>query len=170
MTLAEAIAAFEADFTVKAEQGFPIDGTDRLDMNMAPTGDAYVTITSGGEITDRDAMPAWFASEHDAARAWLREVWAYAESQKGTSLYWREPPTLRRQEFVALDQAGLMQDPMMRRSVTINVATVVSRLFVSEAKKSEPVNEEQASAAKAIEDGRTNLPPGSVGRGKQKRH
>lgn len=137
MTLAEAIAAFEKDFAVSDEAGL-VDETlpERRDMSRAPTGALYVTLTSGGIKADGDRMPGWFATEDLAADAWLTQAWRYADriiepGIVGSPLYWRERPELLTGEFVAIDQAAMMNDPRVRSEITLRLFAVYSRLVVS---------------------------------------
>jgi hypothetical protein len=153
VTLHEAITAFEKGLIICHTPGCEVEGLPGLDMTKAPTGDAYVTLASGGETAERDPMPAWFATEALAVRAWLKEAWAYAESQGGNRVFWRERPILRTVDFVSLDQAGLMADPIMRRNISVRVCTVISRLFVSEGEQQKAVRE-QESEAETTQDSR----------------
>lgn len=137
MTLAEAFAAFEKDFRVSPFIGLPDENlTGRVDMNRAPNGESYITLTSGGVKLEGDRMPGWFATEELAAEAWLTQAWRYADriiepGVVGSPLYWRERPELLTGEFVAIDQAAMMNDPRVRSEITLRLFAVYSRLVVS---------------------------------------
>jgi hypothetical protein len=138
MTLAEAVAAFEKDFAVSTEVGMADESLPgRRDMSRAPNGQPYIALTSGGVKAEGDRMPAWFASEELAAEAWLTQAWRYADriiepGTIGSPLYWREKPELMLTgEFVAIDQAGMMNDPRTRSEITLRLFAVYSRLVVS---------------------------------------
>jgi len=137
MTLAEAVAAFEKDFAVSDEAGLVDDKLpERRDMSRAPTGEPYVVMTSGGPKAEGDRMPAWFATEDLAAEAWLTQMWRYSDGRGGKVLFWRERPELAQGEFVAIDQAGMMNDPRTRADITLRLFAVYSRLLVSNAQES----------------------------------
>lgn len=142
MTLAEAVAAFERDFAVSDEAGLVDEKLpERRDMSRAPTGEPYIILASGGLKAEGDRMPGWFATEDLAAEAWLTQAWRYADGiletgVKGSPLFWRERPTLLTGEFVALDQAAMMNDPRTRSEITLRLFAVYSRLVVSKAQES----------------------------------
>lgn len=133
MTLAEAIAAFEKDFNVSPDTGYPDEALDgRVNMSRAPNGDRYVILWAGGIREEGEAPPVWFDDDEEAAaEEWLRSAWAYAESRGGKDLYWRERPWYRHEEYVAVDQAKLMGNPTMRAAITLRIGCVYSRLLVS---------------------------------------
>jgi len=122
VTLDEAIAAFEKDFTVVSVAGFPdVDLDGRFDMDRAPSGARYVEVRSG-----------WFESEDEGAEGWLREAWRYAEDRGGSVLYWREQPTWHSAEFIAVNQAALLNDRVLRSAISLRLGVVYSRLLVSQ--------------------------------------
>lgn len=133
MTLAEAVAAFEKDFTVSAEVGLADEAVKgRADMNRAPNGDRYVTLWAGGVRGQGEAPPVWVDDDEAAAAAeWLRSAWAYAEERGGKDLYWRERPSYRVVEYMAVDQVALIGDPVMRPAITLRIGCVYSRLAIS---------------------------------------
>ena len=132
MTLEEAVAAFEADFTVSPLVGYPrLDEAGRVDLHRAPTGEPYIRLTSGGINGDGEPQQAWFSSEDRCALEWLRQAWIYAEMRGGKTLYWRRPPQYHEAEFVAVDQAALINDLDMRNAITIKIGTIYSRLLIS---------------------------------------
>jgi hypothetical protein len=132
MTLDEAVAEFEAGMVVSDAVGFLVEGEPaRLDKDKTPDGKSYVTLTSGGIITDGDRIPIWAADEERGAGEWLRQAWRYAE-HRGLGLWWRDRPVWLPAEFVATHQAGLLQDVRTRSSLAIQVGFVWSRLYISE--------------------------------------
>ena len=143
MTLEEAIEAFEKDFTVSSEVGWPNDDNvlGRLDMSRAPTGEPYVCVVSGGIKEQGKSFPAHYTSEALAAEAWLTSAWEYAERRGGKTLYWRDRPRWIEGEFVALDQASAMNDPDAAAPPVLKIGHVYSRMLVSkvEEKKGAPV-------------------------------
>ena len=132
MNLLDMIAAFEKDFRVSPEVGYADDRLEgRADMARAPTGERYVSVTSGGLKDEGEAMPGWFATEALAIDAWLRSAWKYAEDRGGHDLYWRERPVYQEAEYIAINQAALMGDPRFRDAITLRLGCVYSRLLVS---------------------------------------
>ena len=128
MTLSEAIEAFERDFMVL--ECAPYHGTDAPDLSRCPTGEPYEMLTSGGVRAESAREGALFAREDDAVEAWLKAAWSYAERAGGNTLYWAVKPVYSSQEFFAMDQAGLMNDPMWRGSIVIRLGTVHSKLAI----------------------------------------
>jgi hypothetical protein len=132
MTLDEAVAEFESALTVHDEighsAGAAYDGP--MDFSRAPTGERYVTLTSGGIKPEGWPNPAWFNSKDDAVDFWLMEAKHYAR-EHGTQLYWREKPELEGQTFVAMNQADSLQSQRLREAVAVAVWFVWSRLLVS---------------------------------------
>lgn len=135
MTLEEAIAEFEKSYAVHDRPGFVTeddDGVTRADMNKAPSGDSYVTLTSGGIRKEDGPHLAWFLDEERAAEEWLRQAWTYAEDHPGRPhLHWRRRPVFLQAEFIALDQIALMNDARLRQSITLNLGTVDCRMVLS---------------------------------------
>lgn len=131
MTLDEAVAEFEAGFTVHTEVGFDT-GREAvgLDRGCAPCGEPYVMIVSGAIKRQGECTPIWYAFEDDAIDAWLAMARVYAEGQ-GRHLYWCERPRWEPREFVALDQAGMIGDPRARADIVLKVGVVYSRLVVT---------------------------------------
>ena len=151
MTLEEAVAAFEKDFTVIDAVGFPnnenVPGS--VDASRAPNGEQYVSLCSGGIKKEGDQYPAYYASEEIAAEEWLKSAWQYADKRGGKTLYWRRRPEFTSREYIAIDQAAMMNDPELRQSMQITVGQVYSRLLVTKASaevkhKSKPVKETAA--------------------------
>lgn len=130
MTLAEAVEAFERDFRVSDVVGWAAPG-EALDHDYAPDGSRYVVLTSGGQRRDPGGSAAWFTGEERAADEWLRQAWRYAEQRGGGDLYWRDRPVFRGVEFMAFNQAAVMQDVITRQSINISVGFVYSRLLVT---------------------------------------
>ena len=128
MTLEEAVAAFEADFTVH-------DYVPGDFATASPAGDKYVVLANGGVLVAGYLPRAFFTNEEDAAEDWLRQAWAYAETRPGKVLYWRERPTWESREYVAIDQASLMNDPAWRSSIVVTLGRILSRLAISEEPK-----------------------------------
>ena len=131
MTLEEAVAAFESQMTVHDAVGYAVGEYDGpKDMSRAPTGERYITLTSGGVKAEGGPMPALFAREADAVGYWLSEA-EYLSKKHGKQLYWREKPVMLTQTFVAVNQAEAMQDQRLRDSLSVELHTVWCRLLVS---------------------------------------
>lgn len=130
MTLAEAVRAFELEFTVHDEAGFPVaDYSGPLDMSRCPTGERYVTVTSGGV----GAIGAYFVDPDVAIEAWLVQAKRYADQDINKHhLYWRTRPQLVSVSLVAIDQAAAMRHEWLRETVAIDVNFVACRLVISE--------------------------------------
>lgn len=135
MTLAEALLEFESGFTVHREAGIPVGDYDGpRDMNTAPTGEPYVTLTSDGPRDTNEPVPCWYDNEELAAAVWLSAAKHYGTTgpcEHARNLYWLERPRFVRCEFVALNQAEALQEPALRESIHIDVGYVTCRLLVS---------------------------------------
>jgi hypothetical protein len=127
--LDDAIAEFEEPLTVHDAVGFAGVAAS-VDMSRAPTGERYVTLTSGGLKPEGQHVPAWFADEADAIEWWLAEAKPYAEKH-GKQLYWRERPELVTASYVMLDQVNAIRNGRLRESVAVDLHFVFSRLLVS---------------------------------------
>lgn len=146
MMLDEAIAEVEGWFTVHTETGYPTEYTDSngdfvkdgpRDLSRAPNGESYVTVTSGGLTSSMASV--FFASESRAVTWWLYAMEDYAETiapreeWKKLHLYWRFRPEHESADYVALDQAALLQR-QHGLSLTVTLGTVYSRLVISKLK------------------------------------
>lgn len=141
MTLEEAVAAFEADLAVSdAPFGYPTDETvpGRVDPDRAPNGEHYVRVTSGGILDQGEQFPSYYATEALAAEAWLAAAWKYAEERGGKMLHWRVRPEYTAYEFIAINQAALMNDPEWRGSITAKMGRVSSRMLITKADQPQP--------------------------------
>ena len=126
MTLDEAVVEFEKDFIVERTVGFEV-----LDISYAytdptrtPNGDRYVTLITDG----------WLPDEELAAEHWLKEAWRYAEG-RGNRLFWGEMPVWKPAEFVAIDQAGHLNDKWLRTQLKLFVGRVYCTLFIEPKKE-----------------------------------
>ena len=146
MTLEEAVAAFEADFTVSdAPFGFPVDEVSgRVEASRAPNGEHYIAVASGGIKGEGEKFPAYYATEVLAAEAWLTAAWKYAEERGGKTLYWRTRPEYTEHEFVGLNQMALMNDPAWRDSITVKLGCVWSRMLITKADQQQPAKRKAA--------------------------
>lgn len=132
MNLAAAVAEFETGYEVSEERGFERRPGVLREMGRAPSGDRYVIVTSGGLRLEDEVQPAWFATEELAAEAWLRAAWLYADTRPGRPrLFWCERPIYFRGEWVAVDQAGLLNDPIARQSIVLQIGTVQARFVLT---------------------------------------
>lgn len=135
MTLAEAMIEFESGYTVHREIGFPVGDYDGpRDMNRAPSGETYDTLTSDGLRKRGDPVPCWYVDEGLAVSVWLDAAKHYGEAgdrRFARNLYWLERPRFVRAEFIAVHQADLLQDPALADSLQIDVGYVTSRLLIS---------------------------------------
>ena len=131
MTLDEAVAEFEAGFTVHVEMGFPAGEHGRvIDLSRAPCDEPYVVVISGAVRRQGDPVPIWYAFEEDAVEAWVAMARVHAEG-RGRHLYWRERPRWEAEDFVAVNQARMVGDPRTRADIALNIGYVYSRLLVS---------------------------------------
>ena len=127
--LDDAVAEFEAGFSVSDEVGYR--GGEQVDLARAPDGSRYVVVTSGGAGEVLGGSSAWFADEQDAAEEWLRWARTFAKERGGAKLWWRERPVWKAVEFVALNQAAVMQERAIRSAVAIKLGFVVAELSIS---------------------------------------
>ena len=147
MTLAEAILIIENKFIVHHEVGYPIQSYDQQDKaidtgavnaSMAPCGEPYVTITSGGLKEHGDQIAMWFASESKAVYEWHLFVLDYAaevapsDEWMSLHLYWRQKPEFTMRDYVAVDQAAILQaHPERGDEIILHLGTVWSRLLIT---------------------------------------
>ena len=133
MNLEEAIAAFEADFTLVSDEIGQADdeNPNRRHLDRAPNGDRYVVMTSGGVVAAGEGPPALFADEAAAAGAWLREAWSYADKRGGKDLYWARRPVYEEAEFVGVDQAAMLNGRVFAQGLALRLGAVEARLVVS---------------------------------------
>ncbi|HUY05017.1 MAG TPA: hypothetical protein VMV33_17195 [Rhodocyclaceae bacterium] len=136
MTLDEAVAEFEQSFVVTAGEAY-VSPDQIADWDRAPSGDQWVTLTSGGLQSAGSPAPAYFTSEDAAVSAWLRAAFAYADKRGGHDLYWLMRPVYREAEYRALDQAAVLNIPALRDTVMMQLGIVHSRLVVSRGKDNE---------------------------------
>lgn len=144
MTPAQALADVESKFIVHDEIGQPIMsyGTDDTahdtgarDASKAPSGDAYITVMSGGLKAAGQPTPVLFADEDRAWRWWYYAVLDYAETiapeaeWSSLHLYWRHRPEWSVDEYMSTNQAAVLQrgDPL----ITYRLGSVYSRLVIS---------------------------------------
>lgn len=134
MTLDEAVEEFEARLSVSDLVGYqrPKDGT--IDPARAPNGDAYVLISSGGEMRAGWPFPAWFSEESQAVREWLGNAWLYQEERGGSVLYWNGRPELVGLDFVPVNQAAVIADPKLRGNVAVQLFCVVASMCIEKGK------------------------------------
>ena len=134
MTLDEAIEEFEAKLSVSEAVGYPRPKDGTIDPTRAPNGDAYVLISSGGEMRAGWPFPAWFSEESQAVREWLGHAWLYQEDRGGSVLYWNGEPELIEVDFVAVDQAAILLNPMLRGNLSITMFCVVASMCIEKGK------------------------------------
>ena len=142
MTLDEATLAVNEMFIVHEEVGeevISVDGNNKRiptgarDMSRAPCGERYITLTSGGW---EDAYGVMFHDEARAVRWWVYSVEDYAETIAPRDkwgklhLYWREPPAFIREQYLALDQARILQGSSLA-PLTVSLGTVRARLLIT---------------------------------------
>lgn len=84
MTLDEARRAFESRFTVWPEIG---------NYALAPTGEPYVAVCSGGIKPEAELTPAVGLTEESALKLLIAAWNEYADGKSGT-LYWRILPEI----------------------------------------------------------------------------
>jgi len=142
MTLDEATLVVNDLFTVHEEVGqeaISVDGngkefrTGAFNMSRAPCGELYMTVTSGGI---EDAYGVMFHDEARAVRWWVYSVEDYAEtiapreSWGKLHLYWRDSPAFIREQYLALDQARILQGSS-QAPLTVSLGTVRARLLIT---------------------------------------
>lgn len=130
--LSAVIERFERDFTVHDERGFK-EEDGRLDLDRAPDGTRYVTVTSSGMRGLDRPVPGWFHASRptQAMDAWLDEARIYAR-EKGKHLWWRERPAFRVVDFVAVAQHLLIAQRDLRDTLAVSLVFVTARLLVTE--------------------------------------
>lgn len=72
-------------------------GREVLDGLRGPTcetGEAYVEVASGGIKQEGESIPAFAASQEDAARLWLEAAERYASTRPQGVLHWRVRPEM----------------------------------------------------------------------------
>lgn len=108
MTLDDAVRAFEADFDVVNEIGFPPDlPENRRRWGLSPCGEPYTTIMHCGEKPE-GARVGWVAADsRQAVDGWLASARGYARLEMASwprverlTLYWRCRPELTRSDEV----------------------------------------------------------------------
>lgn len=149
MIPAEAVAKVNALFTVHEERGRPADWVDQndkvvghgaRDMETAPNGEPYETLTSygvGARLPEQAL--AMFQSEGLAVQWWFDEVceWATEISKDRARwprlhLYWRDKPVFHKTTFIAMNQAELLGTASPLAAVhNIDLGFVWSRLLIS---------------------------------------
>jgi hypothetical protein len=134
MDLADAVAAFEADYTVHDAMGFPVGDYDGpMDLARAPTGEKYICLTSGGIKKPGQPVASWFVFEEEAVTWWLAEARHYRIEVSGARhLYWRHRPSLVTASFVNVQQAAALQDDRLRDSLSVELRYVSSWLVLSD--------------------------------------
>lgn len=134
MTLAEAVAAFEKDFTVHDEVGYVDEKNPEggCDLTKCPVGDRYVTILSGAEQAAAHVIPVWVHADREdlAIDLWLDEARYYAKGL-GTHLWWRTRPEIERADYVALSQVDMIRNERLRGAVSLSLLFVYSRLVIT---------------------------------------
>jgi hypothetical protein len=123
MTLDEAIAQFVRPFPPTSPKG--------AQDKVAPTGEPYVIITSGGQKEEGEAFPAVCRDEETAVRLWLEAVHAYAKPLLAyhlrdgkPRLYWRTYPEMKRFHMTIADERQTHREAGVWY-------TVYSRLLIS---------------------------------------
>lgn len=108
--LSAAVTDFESRFVVRHETQA---------ARLAPTGEPYTVVVSGGDCADGEHRPILCATPEIAVRFWLRAAHDHAEGKTGT-LYWRVRPVL--------ESATVSQGADAPRTVY----SVYSRLLISD--------------------------------------
>ena len=140
MTLDEARSVVDQFFLVGPK------GNDRL----APTGEEYIVICSGGIKSDYDLTPALASTEALAVELWMRAVREYAAQFDRTTctLYWRIVPEMDKAYFLSVDEDGKFEfEEELRKSFTRVTYRVYSRMLISDKPQIQP--------AKNVVDGDT---------------
>lgn len=145
MTLDEAIAEVEGWFQVHAEIGAPTEYTDSnggfvqdgpRDLSLAPNGEPYIRVTSAGILTDWPSGGVFFGTEARAVTWWLYAIEDYAESiapkdeWKNLHLYWRTRPIFETADYVATNQAELLQR-QHGLDMMVTLGVIYSRVLIS---------------------------------------
>ncbi len=91
---------------------------------LAPTGEPFITIASGGEKPDGEIYPVLCATREVAVQTWYDAVLRHAEGKgKRPILYWRERPEIIVYHITMADERGTHR-------LTANRYTVRSRLVI----------------------------------------
>lgn len=93
MTLDEAVLRLEACFKVHPEV---------CGQGVAPTGEPFVTVVTGGVKSEGEPSPIIATSEALAVEYWLRAAMQYAAGKSGGTLYWRIRPEVVSAELVTV--------------------------------------------------------------------
>lgn len=148
MTIGELILNLESRFTVHHDVGVPAlhyDQNDKAsdsgarDMTRAPNGEKYVTVVSGGIKEPHDPPPVMFSEESPAVKWFLWAVEDIADELeparsewKNLHLYWRDKPVWLTAEYVAIEQAKLLQEASpLADALALGLGYVWSRLLLS---------------------------------------
>lgn len=83
------------------EDGRVVDPTVNK-MAYAPTGDCFLSFTSGGLKREGETVGVWCASEGIALEMLLRRLISYKHKHPGV-IYWRQKPTVHMMTFLGPD-------------------------------------------------------------------
>lgn len=83
-TIVGMIAELESRFKVYPEDGL---------HGLAPTGEPYVAICSGGIKPEGKPLKS-FPAKEDAINSWIDSVFDYMRGKSDATLYWRERPQI----------------------------------------------------------------------------
>ena len=117
MTLEEALSQLARKFTV-------VDGPVSA---IAPNGEQYVTIMSGGTPAEGERVQGIFFSEDAAIADWWLWLQAYASTRKGNTLYWRVRPEVGSMTIFKDEKAFLDIDHLSE----VTVYMVRARLMIA---------------------------------------
>lgn len=140
----EALIEVQNRFIVHEEIGMPITSygnddseheTGARNFSLAPTGERYVIVTSGGVKSESEPITVMFSNADRAWRWWYYAVLDYAETiapevdWPNLHLYWRMKPEFEADEYVSVKQAQRLQrgEPLFN----VRLGTVYSRLLIS---------------------------------------
>lgn len=145
MTLAEAILQVEGLFQVHHDVGLEVSSYDQndveiitgaRDMTLAPCGEPYVIITSGGIREAGEPQSMMFADEDRAVRFWTYAIEDLAEELRPREewgklhLYWSAKPSFSATDYVAVDQAALLREASLL-DMHLTLGTVHSKLLLT---------------------------------------
>lgn len=103
MTLDEAKTEFEKGRTVCSADEFikwanhnKTGLGNKWPMRLAPTGEPFTVMCSGGEKKEGELFPATYPTKELAVEAWLKSVSSMGDRIEKPIVYWRKEPSLEK--------------------------------------------------------------------------
>jgi hypothetical protein len=108
------------------EKGFHVGESTCTQYSI--TGEPYVTLTSTGIVKEGERIGGIFTNEEIAIKFFVREFIEYAESTKGTYIYWRKEPTLYKIVYEEISLATDRVEPI--EYYTIRCRVLISQKYI----------------------------------------